>query len=165
MARSEEDIIKELEDSVTSTDKTLDVTQGPIPDIFIRPQAGQLAIASEEAESLRQLFTLDFEVAATDDEVRNALSNYGSTPGEGVKSRHVQHFLKFTRPQEDIQIPAGTLVSNAGGNLLYRVVTAGTIVAASADAFFNASRSSSRSSTEGLSSPSSCLICLICSRK
>ena len=121
MARSEEDIIKELEDSVTSTDKTLDVTQGPLPDIFIRPQAGQLAIASEEAESLRQLFTLDFEVAATDEEVRNALSNYGSTPGEGVKARHVQHFLKFTRPVEDIQIPAGTLVSNAGGNLIYRV--------------------------------------------
>jgi hypothetical protein len=140
MARSEEDIIKELEDSIQSTDKTLDVTQGPIPDIFIRPQAGQLAIASEEAESLRQLFTLDFEVAATEEEIRNALSNYGSTPGEGVKSRHVQTFLKFTRPSEDILIPAGTLVSNASGALIYRVVTAGTLTEASASTFFNAAR-------------------------
>lgn len=140
MARTEEDIITELEDSVQSTDKTLDVAQGPIPDIFIRPQAGQLAIASEEAESLRQLFTLDFEIAATDDEVRNALANYGSTPGDGVKARHVQTFLKFTRPSEDISIPAGTLVSNASGNLVYRVITSGTIVAASADSFFNAAR-------------------------
>lgn len=142
MARSEEDIIKELEDSIISTDKTLDVAQGPIPDIFIRPQAGQLAIASDEAESLRQLFTLDFEVSATDEEIRNALSNYGSTPGEGVKARHVQTFLKFTRPSEDISIPAGTLVSNSTGDLIYRVVTAGTMLEASADTFFNATRNS-----------------------
>lgn len=140
MARSEEDIIQELEDSIETTDKTLDVTQGPIPDIFIRPQAGQLAIASEEAESLRQLFTIDFEVSATDEEVRNALANYGSTPGAGVKSRHVQTFLRFTRPSEDILIPAGTLVSNASGTLVYRVVNAGTLSATAADAFFNASR-------------------------
>jgi len=140
MARTEEDIIVELGESIQSTDTTLDIVQGPLPDIMIRPQAGQLAIASEEAESLRQLFTLDFEESATDDEVRNALANYASSPGAGVKSRHVQHFLRFTRPTEDISIPAGTLVSNINGDLVYRVVTSGTITTLSADNFYNPGR-------------------------
>jgi len=140
MARTEADIIRELEQSIQSTDTTLDVSQGPLPDVFIRPQAGQLAISSEEAESLRQLFTLDFEASATDDEVRNALANYASSPGEGIKSRHVQYFLRFTRPTGDISIPAGTLVSNLNGDLVYRVVTSGTITAQSAGNFFNPSR-------------------------
>ena len=140
MARTEEDVIKELEQSIQSTDTTLDISQGPLPDVMIRPQAGQLAVSSEEAESLRQLFTLDFEESATDDEVRNALGNYGSSPGEGVKSKHVQTFLRFTRPTVDISIPAGTLISNISGNLVYRVITSGTITAQSADNFFNPAR-------------------------
>lgn len=140
MARTEEDVIAELEQSIQSTDTTLDVAQGPLPDIMIRPQAGQLAIASEEAESLRQLFTLDFQESATDDEVRNSLANYASSPGAGVKSRHVQHFLRFTRPTDDIVIPSGTLVSNLTGNLVYRVVTSGTITALAADNFYNPTR-------------------------
>jgi hypothetical protein len=140
MARSEEQIQAELQESILATDKTLDVEQGPLPDVFIRPQAGQLAEASSEAESLRLLFTLEFEESATEAEVRNALANYGSMPGEGRKARHIQHFLRFTRPIEDITVPAGTLVSNLSGALTYRVVSAGTMTAAAAESFFNTSR-------------------------
>jgi hypothetical protein len=128
-------------ESIVVSDKTLDTSQGPIPDVMIRPQAGQLAKASAEAESLRTLFTLQFSTSATDEEVQNALANYGSTPGVGTKSRHIQYFMRFTRPSEDINIPTGTLVSNSDGSLVYSVVNSGTIVVTSADAFYNASRS------------------------
>lgn len=142
MAKSADDISKELSDSILQTDSTLDVDQGPIPDIYVRPQSGQLANASADAESLRQLFTLQFEATATDDEIKNALANYGSTPGAGVKAQHVQHFLRFTKPIVDISIPAGTLVANTGGDLIYRVVNGGTILAASSSLYYNSSRKS-----------------------
>lgn len=140
MARSEDQITRDMTDSIEASDNTLDTVQGPIPDVMIRPQAGQLAIASTEAEELRQLFTLEFQEAATDDEVRTALANYGSSPGEGRRSRHTQFFLRFTTPTEDIEIPAGTLVSNNDSSLVYRVVNSGTILASSASAFFNPAR-------------------------
>ena len=140
MARTPEQIALELADSIESTDGTLDTVQGPIPDIMIRPQAGQLAIASEEAESLRRLFTLEFQDAATDDEVKNALANYGSAPGVGENARHVQYFMRFTKPTTDLEVPAGTLVSNLEGSLLYRVINTGKILASSPASFFNPSR-------------------------
>jgi len=142
MAKSAAEIQAELAASVLQTDNTLDTTQGPILDIFIVPQSGQLANASADAESLRQLFTLQFEASATAAEIQNALANYGSTPGAGVKASHIQHFMRFTRPLVDVVIPSGTLVGNAGGNLLYRVVNGGTIVAASASLFYNSTRKS-----------------------
>jgi len=142
MAKTEVEIQAELIESINSTDQTLDTAQGPIPDLFIRPQAGQLALASAEAESLRTLFTLQFENAATDDEIQNALANYGSSPGEGVASRHVQHFLRFTKPSVDIVIPTGSLVSNSDSSLVYRVLNGGTLLASAADSYYNPSRNS-----------------------
>lgn len=140
MAKTAEDIKLELKDSIQQTDRTLDVEQGPIADIFINPQSGQLANASQDAESLRQLFTLQFDTSATDDEIRKALANYGSAPGGGTKATHIQHFMRYTRPTVDITIPAGTLVSNISGDLVYRVVNSGSIVAASASSYYNATR-------------------------
>ena len=140
MAKTAEDIKVALQESIQQTDKTLDVDQGPIPDIFINPQSGQLANASSDAESLRQLFTLQFETSATDEEIRKALANYGSTPGGGTKASHIQHFMRYTKPTVDITIPAGTLVSNISGDLVYRVVSSGTILASLASSYYNSSR-------------------------
>jgi len=140
MAQTASDIQLALQNSILQTDSTLDVVQGPIPDIFINPQAGQLAISSQDAESLRQLFTLQFDASATTVEIQKALANYGSTPGSGEYASHIQHFMRYVRPSVDITIPAGTLVSNISGDLVYRVVTGGTIVAASSSSYYNASR-------------------------
>jgi hypothetical protein len=142
MAKTEVEIQAELIESINSTDQTLDTAQGPIPDLFIRPQAGQLAQASSEAESLRTLFTLQFGTAATEEEIQNALANYGSAPGAGVAARHVQHFLRFTRPTVDISIPTGSLVSNSDSSLVYRVLNGGTILANASDSYYNPSRNS-----------------------
>lgn len=140
MARSQETIARDLALSINQTDNTWDTIQGPIPDLFIRPVAGQLSISETATEELRLLYSLQFADVITPEEARRALANYGSTPGEGQKASHVQHFFRFTRPTEDITIPVGTLVSNRGGDLLYRTLTAVTMVAASADQHFNAQR-------------------------
>jgi len=140
MAKTAEQIAQQLIDSIESTNSTVDTSQGPIPDLFIRPQSGPIALASEETESLRQLFSLDFQVSATDAEVRGALANYGSTPGIGAKARHVQYFMKFTKPTINIEIPAGTLVSNIDGSLQYQVISTGKILSSSPGSFFNPSR-------------------------
>ena len=140
MAKSEEQITNELMSSIESSDNTLDTTQGPLPDIMIRPQAGQLAQASAEAEGLRTLFTLQFGSSATEEEIRTALANYGSSPGAGATSSHIQYFMRFTRPLEDITIPSGSLVSNRDGTLIYRIVNSGTIFFSSMPSFYNPSR-------------------------
>jgi hypothetical protein len=142
MAKTAEDIKVELEESILQTDNTLDVVQGAIPDIFIKPQSGQLANASADAEALRQLFTLQFANVATDQEIQYALANYGSTPGAGTKATHIQYFMRFTKPLTDIVIPSGTLVGNVNGDAVYRVVNGGTIVATSAPLYYNATRKS-----------------------
>lgn len=140
MARSPEDIEQEMKDSIEQSDQTLDTEQGPIPDVMIRPQAGQLAKVEEETDSLRQLFTLQFDQAATAEEIQAGLANYGSAPGTGTKARHIQFFMRFTRPTADVTVPAGTLVSNSTGDLVYRVVTSGTILVSSAASFYNPTR-------------------------
>jgi len=142
MAKSAAEIKSELEQSIHQTDITLDTSQGPIPDLMVNPQSGQLANASSDAESLRQLFTIQFDNSATDTEIQDALANYGSTPGDGTKSQHIQHFLRFTKPLVDVVIPSGTLVANVSSDLVYRVVNGGTIVASSAEIFYNSTRKS-----------------------
>jgi len=140
MATTAAEIQTELQNSILQSDSTLDITQGAIPDIFITPQAGQLANASADAESLRQLFTLQFGASITAQEIQYALGNYGFTPGAGTYAQHVQYFMRFTRPLVDVVIPSGSLVSNVGGDIVYRVVNGGTIIAASAPLFYNSSR-------------------------
>lgn len=140
MARTAEEVAQSLKDSIEATDATLDTEQGPIPDLMIRPQSGELATASSEAEQLRQLFTLQFPSVITADEIQLALGNYGSAPGAGKKSRVLQYFLRFSRPDRDVIIDAGTLVGNSDGSLQYKVTTATTMFFASADSYYNPSR-------------------------
>lgn len=140
MAKTEAEVHREIELSIAASDNTLDVYQGPIPDIFITPQTGQLVSASNETELLRALFTLNFDTSITDDETKNALANYGSSPGVGTKSKHVQYFLRFTRLTDNVTIPSGTLVGNSDGSLVYRVLTTGTMYASSPASYYNSSR-------------------------
>lgn len=140
MARSAEEIAEDLGISIEQTDSSWDIDQGPIPDLFIRPVAGQINLAETEAEELRLLFSLQFPDVATEEEIRNALRNYGSEPGVGDRSTHIQYFMRFTRPTSDITIPVGTLVSNNSGDLVYRTLNAVTMEVASADTYFNADR-------------------------
>lgn len=139
MAKTAEEIAEEIAESIEDSDETLDTTQGPIPQLMIRPQSGVIADASEESESLRTLFTLDFDDSITDVERVTALANWGSTPGEGTKSKHIQYFLKFTRPTTDIEIPAGTLVSDSEGQFVYKTLTTGNMLVSSANTYYNAS--------------------------
>jgi len=140
MAKTPDQIAEELSTAINNLDATLDTVQGPIPDLMIRPQAGVLSEASVDAENLRQLFTLQFGNVATEEEIRQALANYGSTPGGGSKSQVIQYFMRTTRPTVDVTIPAGSLVSNSDGSLVYSVVTGGTIYASSASTFQNPTR-------------------------
>lgn len=139
MARTADEIAEDLAKSIEQTDPSWDTDQGPIPDLFIRPIAGQINLAETAAEELRLLFSLQFPDVATDEEIRNALRNYGSEPGVGKKATHIQYFARFTRPTADILIPVGTLVSNKSGDLIYRTINAVTMLADSADLYYNAS--------------------------
>lgn len=140
MARTAQEIAEALALSISNSDPTIDTEVGPIYDLFVIPVSGQLTEAETAAEELRQLFTLQFSAVITDDEMRAALGNFGSTPGEGKRSRHLQYFMRFTRPSADVEIPAGTLVTNADGSLVYRLLNSVTIVAAAAAAIYNPSR-------------------------
>jgi len=146
MARSADEVAIDLALSIEQTDPSWDTDQGPIPDLFIRPIAGQISLAETAAEELRLLFSLQFPDVATEEEIRNALRNYGSEPGIGEKSSHIQYFFRFTKPTSDITIPVGTLVSNSSGDLIYKTLNA-IIMSSESDALFNADRGTFEVST------------------
>lgn len=140
MARTADQIENALAESIRNLDNSYDTVQGPVKDLFTVPISGVISRSEQEAEALRLLFSLQFADSATELEIRNALNNYGSRPNEGTKSSHNQHFLRFTRPKEDIVIPAGALVSNNTGNLVYKTLEAVTMIAAQADTYYNPAR-------------------------
>lgn len=140
MARSADEIENALAESIRTLDDSYDVVQGPVRDLFTVPISGVISRSEQEAEDLRLLFSLQFPDSATEEEIRNALNNYGSRPSEGTRSSHNQYFLRFTRPKEDIEIPIGTLISNNTGNLVYRTLETVTMLAAQADTYYNPAR-------------------------
>lgn len=140
MARTPEQIEKDLAESINTSDPTWDTTQGPIKELFTVPMSGVIAESETIAENLRQLFSLNFENVATEEEVRQALNNFGSTPGIGTRSTHTQYFIRFTRPREDVTIPVGTLVSNSTGVLIYRTTQSVTMLSTQADSYYNPTR-------------------------
>lgn len=140
MARTADQIENDLSKAITSMDSSYDTVQGPVKDLFTVPISSVISRSEQEAESLRLLFSLQFASSATELEIKNALNNYGSRPSEGTKSSHNQHFLRFTRPKEDITIPSGSLVSNNTANLVYRTLGDVTMLASQADTYYNPSR-------------------------
>jgi uncharacterized protein YqfB (UPF0267 family) len=140
MARSAEQIERDYALSIESSDPSWDTAQGPIKELFTVPLSGITARTEEEAENLRKLFSLNFDETVTEEEITQALNNYGSRPGEGTRSSHNQYFLRFTRPRENITIPVGTLVANNTGTLIYRTKTEVVMLASQADQYFNPTR-------------------------
>lgn len=142
MAKTADQIATELASSINQTDNTIDISRGPVPALYIRPQSGQLADVASAAEGLRQLFTLQFGDTVTDAEAQQALANYASSPGTGSNSKHVQYFMRFTRPTADITVTAGNLISNVDGSLVYRTLNTVTMKASAASTYYNPSRNS-----------------------
>lgn len=140
MARSAEQIEKEYALSISKSDPSWDTVQGPIKDLFTVPLSGITAVTEAQAENLRKLFSLNFDETITEEEVRKALNNFGSRPGEGSRSSHIQYFMRFTKPRENITIPQGTLVSNLTGTLLYRTTQTVTMLVTQAESYYNPSR-------------------------
>ncbi len=140
MARSAEQIERDYALSIENSDPSWDTSAGPIKEIFTVPLSGITARTEEEAENLRKLFSLNFDETITEEEITQALNNYGSRPGEGTRSTNQQYFLRFTRPREDITIPVGTLVANSTGTLVYRTTQAITMLSSQADLYFNPTR-------------------------
>jgi len=135
-----DDVLAQLQNSITLSNSTWDVTSGPVIDVMARPQSGQIAAAENAASDLRQLFTLQFPAVITSDEATAALGNYGSAPGLGRKAQVTQYFMSFSKPTVDVPIPAGSLVSNVDGSLVYTVIASNTIYAASSTSYYNPSR-------------------------
>lgn len=137
---NEADIANELITSIIASDPTLDVASGPILDLMVKPQAGRLAEVAQDAADLRLLFTLDFSKVSTEEEIRLALANFGSSPGVGTPSSVLQYFMRFTAPSVDIEIPAGTLVGSSDGLYAFKTVSAAKMVSANAASYYNADR-------------------------
>lgn len=148
MARTPEQIEREYIESIENSDPSWDTTQGPIREIFTIPLSGITSRTETEAENLRKLFSLNFDETITEEEVQQALKNYGSQPGEGTRAKHIQTFLRFTKPREDITIPAGTLVSNNSGNLIYRTLNEVVMLSSQPDVYYNSTRKAYEISVE-----------------
>jgi len=137
MARSKEEIQKNVIETIRENDPTIDVEKGPVYDVVVRPFPNELEVSEEEMERIANLLSVNFVKVSTTEEV-NALGNNFKIPrGEGQREQHIQAFYVFTRPIRDIVIPEGTQVSNSDNSLVYETIEEATLTTENAEAFFN----------------------------
>ena len=77
MARNTKQIEQSIAADIESNDPTLDTVKGPIPDIFIRPQAKQLRNIEIKIDDLNKRYSLDY-IRTTN---TASLELYGSNHG------------------------------------------------------------------------------------
>ena len=123
MARTEQEILKNIENNVKGMDSSLDTTKGPLYNFMMAPVAPvvrQLELSSDRVE---RLLSLDMVAASENSADIEAFGNNFRVPrGGGHKERHLQTFYLFSKPTRVIEIPTGTLVSTDNGTYTYRVI-------------------------------------------
>lgn len=140
MAKTPEQFEEDIAASIESEDASIDTRTGPIPQLFIRPFSTVFSDLARQAEDMRLLFTSSFAESITTSEVALSLANFGQQASKGARARHIQYFMSFSKPTDDIVIPVGILVGNSDGSFVYRVTQSGTIPSANPSSFFNSAR-------------------------
>jgi hypothetical protein len=59
MARTPEEVEVSLRSTIANIDETIDTEVGPIADVFIIPQAGEISIIERRVDDLGRRFSVD----------------------------------------------------------------------------------------------------------
>ena len=140
MARTEDEILQSLIESLRAVDQSVDVAKGPIYDFLLKPVPVELQKTEADVERLTILTTQQLARVATQEEVEALATSFSIRLGGGQASRsRGQVFYTNSRPAQDVRVDRGVLVGTDDQKYTYFVSEAGTIPAATAQNFYNAS--------------------------
>lgn len=142
MARNTKQIEQSIAADIESNDPTLDTVKGPIPDIFIRPQAKQLRNIEIKIDDLNKRYSLDYIRTTNTSSLELYGSNHGLRKSPGKAATGYVYFFTFSRLDSGstITIPAGVIVSTADSTISYQTTAQAVILGSSIDSYYNASR-------------------------
>lgn len=140
MSRSPAQIEKSLADRINQRDPNADTIKGPIVDVTIIPTAAELARLEARQDNIALRYSWEYIKTQDYDSIILYGSNYGLRPSKGAPSTVRAVAYSYTRPQVDIPIPAGKVVSSADNSISYRVASDIVMFASRADSYYNAAK-------------------------
>jgi len=139
--RSKEEWVTYLNNLILGVDRSLDVSFGPLKNIFVDPSANGLSILDFELDRVKKILNIDNNDLMTDDEFEAILGNYLVEQLSGIKATGVVYF-QTSNLNFDVTIPRGFPISTNprfGNRVIFTTTESKTMFVASAPSFFNPS--------------------------
>jgi hypothetical protein len=142
MARTKKQIEQSLSSDMEAINPSLDTLKGPVPDIFIRPQASQLRAMEVLIDDLNKRYSLDYIRTRNTKALELYGANHGLRKSPGRPARGHVYFFTFSRLEAGarIYIPAGTVVSTSDTSISYRTTKEAIVIGESIDSYYNATK-------------------------
>jgi hypothetical protein len=138
VARTQTQIEKSLGARINQQNQNIDTVKGPVPDVFIIPEAAEIRSLEQRQDSIGYRYS--FEYIKTQDRDTQVLfgANHGLRPSRGTPAVARGVSYTYTRPTEDRVIPAGRVVTTDDESVAFRVAYDVIMYANRADSYYNA---------------------------
>lgn len=142
MARTKKQIEQSFATAIEDINPSVDTVKGPIPDIFITPQALQIRETEQRIDDLSRRYSLDYTMTQNTQALALYGINHGLRKSPGKSASGYAYFFTFTRLRSgnNISIPAGTIVSTADSRIAYQTTKSAVIIGSSIDSYYNATK-------------------------
>lgn len=142
MARSSTEVELSLRSSIAQVDSEIDTEVGPIPDVFIIPQAAEFSAVEAKVDDLGRRYSVDYVATLGRSDVTLFGANHGIRIDQGGAARGFAVYFRYARPQAGRTYPvnAGSVVSSDDGSLSYVVTSQVQMVGDNADVYYNSTR-------------------------
>jgi hypothetical protein len=110
-ARSTEQIEQAIKEDIRDNRPDFDLESGPMHDVVVTPQVSLIKKVEDDIEHASELTSLKYWDQFSTTELDDFAGTYGITRLQGLKGRTIIAFVMYNKPQSDINIPAGTIVS------------------------------------------------------
>jgi hypothetical protein len=139
MARTQDDVLESMQESVEAIDPTIDTTKGPVYESMLLPWSKEGAYIEGQVEALGDYWQLENVTQLNQEKVELVGRAYAMEYGKGDPSQGYLTFWATEVPDSDVLIATGTLVSTSDGSYIYQTTEQATFYAANASAYYNSS--------------------------
>lgn len=145
MARRPTEVAASLRGSIAAVNPTIDTEIGPIPDVFITPQASEISTVEGEIDILALRYSVDYVKTLSDADIALFGANHGlrrsvGTPARGASGAVSLFTYAPPRSGQVFSIPTGTLVATTDTKLVYATTTDVTVTSDTIALYYNAAR-------------------------
>jgi hypothetical protein len=142
VARTKQQIEQSIALDVEAENPGLDTVKGPIPDVFIRPQASQIRSVELRVDDLSKRYSLDYILTRNTAALELYGANHGMRKSPGRPAKGYVYFFTYTRLDsgDRLVIPAGTIISTSDTSISYQTTREAVMLGSAIDTFYNATK-------------------------